>query len=64
MVAVVEWADKALVVLPLYFRMVTLTLEGDTERLIRLEPRGERYERLVLQVKDELSKRRSSIRRK
>jgi hypothetical protein len=44
--------------------MVTLDFDGENERLLRLEPRGERYERLVLQVQDELSKPRSSRRRK
>ena len=54
-VSVVEWADKALGVLPTSCLMVTLTLDSDTERLIRLEPRGERYDRLVQQAQNELA---------
>ena len=63
-VSVIEWADKALEVFPQSCLRVTLDYEGENERLLRLEPQGERYERLVLQVQDELSKRRPSIRRK
>ena len=63
-VSVIEWADKALEVFPQSCLRVTLDYEGENERLLRLEPRGERYERLVLQVQDELSKRGSSMRRK
>ena len=63
-VSVIEWADKALEVFPQPFLLVTLDFEGENERVIRLEPRGERYERLVLQVQEELSKRRSSRKRK
>ena len=61
-VSVIEWADKALEAFPQPFLLVTLDFDGEKERLIRLEPRGERYERLVLQVQEELSKRRSSRR--
>ena len=63
-VSVIEWADKALEVFPQSCLMVTLDFEGANERLLTLEPHGERYERLVLQVQDEMSKRRSSRRRK
>ena len=57
-VSVIEWADKALEVFPRSCLVVTLDFESEKERLIRLEPRGEHYERLVLQVQEELSKRR------
>ena len=63
-VSVIEWADKAFEVFPQPFLLVTLDFDGEKERLIRLEPRGERYERLVLQVQDELSRPGSSRRRK
>ena len=53
-VSVVEWADKALEVLPRSSLMVTLTLESETERLIKLEPQGERYDWLVQQAQKEL----------
>jgi tRNA threonylcarbamoyladenosine biosynthesis protein TsaE len=61
-VSVIEWADKALEAFPQPFLIVTLDFDGEKERLIRLEPRGERYEGLALQVQDELSKGRSSPR--
>ena len=54
-VSVVEWADKALGVFPLPFLLVTLVYQGEGERLIHMEPRGERYDRLVQQVQSELS---------
>ena len=63
-VSVIEWADKALEVFPRSSLLVTLDFEGEKERLIRLEPLGERYERLVLQVQDAHSKPRSSGERK
>ena len=63
-VSVIEWADKALEAFPHPFLLVTLEFEDENERLLRLEPQGERYERLVLQVQDELSKRRSARKRK
>jgi tRNA threonylcarbamoyladenosine biosynthesis protein TsaE len=53
-VSVVEWADKAPGVFPPHFLMVTLTFESETERLISLEPRGERYDRLVQKTQKEL----------
>ena len=63
-VSVIEWADKALEAFPQPFLLVTLDFEGEKERIIRLEPRGERYERLATQVSDGLSRRRSSRQRK
>ena len=61
-VSVVEWADKALEAFAQSCLVVTLDFEGEKERLIRLEPHGERYERLVLQTHAGLNKRRSSRR--
>jgi len=55
-VSVVEWADKAMEVFPQPYLLVTLTYQGETGRLIRLEPQGERYDRLVQQVREELGK--------
>ena len=63
-VSVIEWADKALEAFPQPFLLVTLDFEGEKERVIRLEPRGERYERLATQVSYGLSRRRSSRQRK
>ena len=61
-VSVIEWADKAREAFPQSCLLVTLDFEGEKERLIRLEPRGERYEGLVLQMQDTLSKLRPSRR--
>ncbi|MQF48609.1 tRNA (adenosine(37)-N6)-threonylcarbamoyltransferase complex ATPase subunit type 1 TsaE [SAR202 cluster bacterium AC-647-N09_OGT_505m] len=55
-VSVIEWADKALEAFPQSCLLVTMVVDGEKERLIRLEPLGERYERLVTQVHEELSK--------
>lgn len=63
-VSVIEWADKALEAFPESCLRVTLDYEGENERLLRLEPQGERYERLVLQVQDDLGRHRPSRRRK
>lgn len=58
-VSVIEWADKVLEIFPQSCLRVTMDFEGKNERLIKLEPQGERYERLVLQMQYELSKPRS-----
>ncbi len=55
-VSVIEWASKALDVFPQPYLLVTLEYEGESERVIQLEPRGERYERLLAQVEKRLSR--------
>ena len=55
-VSVIEWASKALEVLPQPYMLVTLTYEGENERLIQLEAMGERYESLLSQVEKRLSR--------
>ena len=62
-VSVIEWASKALEVFPQPYMLVTLTYEGETERTIQMEPRGERYERLLAQVEKRLSRTASRRRR-
>ena len=62
-VSVIEWADKAIEAFPQSCLRVSLDYEGENERVLCLEPQGDRYERLVLQVQDELN-RRWSTRRK
>jgi tRNA A37 threonylcarbamoyladenosine biosynthesis protein TsaE len=57
---VIEWADKAIEAFPQSCLRVTLDYEGENERVLRLKPQGDRYERLVLQVQDELNSRMSS----
>ena len=55
-VSVIEWASKALEVFPQPYMLVTLTYEGENERLIQLEARGERFESLLSQVEKRLSR--------
>ena len=62
-VSVIEWASKALEGFPQPYMLVTLTYEGENERVIQLEPRGERYERLLAQAEKRLSGTRASGRR-
>ena len=62
-VSVIEWASKALEVFPQPYMLVTLTYEGENERVVQLEARGERYERLLTQVEKRLSRTASRRRR-
>ncbi len=55
-VSVIEWASKALEVFPQPYMLVTLTYEGENERLIQLEAKGERFESLLAQVEKRLSR--------
>ena len=55
-VSVIEWASKVLEVFPQPYMLVTLTYEGENERLIQLEAMGERYESLLAQVEKRLSR--------
>ena len=55
-VSVIEWASKALEVFPQPYMLVTLTYEGENERLIQLEAMGKRYESLLSQVEKRLSR--------
>ena len=55
-VSVIEWASKALEVFPQPYMLVTLTYEGENERLIQLEAMGERCESLLSQVEKRLSR--------
>lgn len=63
-VSVVEWADKAMEILPLPYLLVNLAYQGEMSRIIQLEARGERYDRLVQRVRDALGKPGSPGRRK
>ena len=62
-VSVIEWASKALEVFPQPYMLVTLTYEGENERVIQLEPMGERYERLLAQAEKRLNRTASRRRR-
>lgn len=46
-ICVVEWAEKGLVVLPVEHLRTGIYYLSDTERSIRFEPHGERYEKMV-----------------
>ena len=59
-VSVIEWASKALEAFPQPYMLATLTYEGENERTIQLEPRGERYERLLARVEKRLSETATS----
>ena len=63
-VSVIEWASKALEVFPQPYMLVTLTYEGENERLIQLEAMGERYESLLSQVEKRLSRTAAYRRRR
>jgi tRNA threonylcarbamoyladenosine biosynthesis protein TsaE len=55
-VCAVEWAEKGLELLPQWNLLITLDYVSacDTERVIRLEPQGERYRELVRKLKASL----------
>jgi len=46
-ICVVEWAEKAMALMPPDHLLIELTYISDTERRMRLKPRGRRYEELV-----------------
>ena len=50
-VCVVEWADKALSILPKKYLLIKIGYLSDTERSFRIEGRGERYVELTEQLK-------------
>ena len=50
-VCVVEWADKALSILPKNHLLIKIGYLSDTERSFRIEGRGERYVELTEQLK-------------
>lgn len=49
-VSVVEWADKAMALMPVEHLMVVLEYLSDAERRLRIKPKGERYETIVRQL--------------
>jgi tRNA threonylcarbamoyladenosine biosynthesis protein TsaE len=54
-VCVVEWADKALPLLPEEHLLVRLEHLGENERRLCLEPKGERYQELISELKERWS---------
>ena len=50
-VCVVEWAEKALSILPAERLLIKISYLSDTERSFQMEPSGQRYSELVAQLK-------------
>ncbi len=50
-ICVVEWAEKALSIMPPERLLVRISYLSDTERHFSLEPAGQRYAELVLRLK-------------
>jgi tRNA threonylcarbamoyladenosine biosynthesis protein TsaE len=51
-VCVVEWAEKALSIMPAEHLLIKIDYLSDTERSFELEPSGQRYLELVAQLKE------------
>jgi len=51
-VCVVEWAEKALSILPTEHLLVKIGYLSDTERSFQLQPSGQRYREIVAKLKD------------
>ena len=50
-VSVVEWADKGLSLLPAEHLLIEIGYLSDTERSLKLKPRGKRYRNIVAELK-------------
>jgi len=50
-VSVVEWAEKALSLLPPEHLLIEMEYVADTERRLKLKPSGKRYREMVAQLK-------------
>ncbi len=50
-VCVVEWAEKALSILPTEYLLIKISYLSDTERSFQIEPSGQRYLDMVEQLK-------------
>ncbi len=50
-VCVVEWAEKALSILPTEHLLIKIDYLSDTERSFQMEPTGQRYREIVAQLK-------------
>jgi tRNA threonylcarbamoyladenosine biosynthesis protein TsaE len=48
---VVEWAEKALSLLPREHLLIQIDFLSDTERSLQFKPRGKRYQQLLAQLK-------------
>jgi tRNA threonylcarbamoyladenosine biosynthesis protein TsaE len=50
-VSVVEWADKGLNLLPEAHLLIEISYLSDTERSLKLKPKGKRYLKIVAELK-------------
>ncbi len=48
-ICVVEWAEKAMTLMPREHLRIEISYVSDTERKIQLKPRGPRYEELIIE---------------
>jgi tRNA threonylcarbamoyladenosine biosynthesis protein TsaE len=48
---VVEWADKAIDILPTQNLLINISLTGDTQRKLDLTPHGECYKKMLADIK-------------
>ncbi|MFC1989685.1 tRNA (adenosine(37)-N6)-threonylcarbamoyltransferase complex ATPase subunit type 1 TsaE [Chloroflexota bacterium] len=51
-VCVVEWAEKALSILPVEHLMIEISYLSDTERSFEMKPGGQRYSKMVEQLRE------------
>ncbi len=51
-VCVVEWAEKGLSLLPPEHLLIEIDYLGDTERRLKLKPRGQRYRNIVAEIEN------------
>jgi tRNA threonylcarbamoyladenosine biosynthesis protein TsaE len=51
-VCVIEWANKGLAVLPEGHLLIKIDYLSDSERSFAIEPKGERYVRMLTQLRD------------
>jgi tRNA threonylcarbamoyladenosine biosynthesis protein TsaE len=49
-VCLIEWADRMSLLMPHDCLTIAMKVDGDTSRLLRLKPRGSRYEILARQI--------------
>jgi len=54
-VCAVEWADKALAVLPGDRLLITMEYLSESERQLRMEPKGARYREMLSRLKEALT---------
>lgn len=56
-VCVIEWAEKGTSILPAEHLLVEISYISDTERRLQFKPSGKRYEKMLDQLKDCISRK-------